>query len=322
MLQMNLRSVDLNLLVVLQALLEEQHVSKAADRLQMSQPAVSRALQRLRLTLDDPILVRTINGYDLSARAVNIRQQLASVLLDVEGIMQPEVFEPCKAEGVLKLTGLDLELVLLMPSIVRLLRVKAPNLRVEIVPQHSDHFALLEQGDVHFSVTGLQPETGQDQYRRFEVARTRHLCVMDRNNPLAKIEMDLNQYAEASHGLVSITGKGPGVMDKVLAQHGVERKVMLRLASFLSVSEFCSDSDLIFTLPEIMAKHLMSNTSLVCRPLPKVFDLPEITLYLYWHERFHHDPMCHWIRAELSELFNTELLNEVNTESLNEGSQV
>jgi DNA-binding transcriptional LysR family regulator len=303
---MNLRSVDLNLLVVLEALIEERHVSKAAERLQMSQPAVSRALQRLRHTLDDPILVRTINGYDLSARAVQIRQQLKKVLLDVEGIMQPEVFDPGKAEGVLKLTGLDLELVLLMPEIVRMLRVKAPSLRVEIVPQRSDHFALLEQGEVHFSVTGLEPETGQDQYRRFEIARTGHLCVMDKKNPLAEGEMSLQQYVDASHGLVSITGKGPGMMDDVLAGMGYERNVMLRLASFMSVSEFCSDSDLIFTLPEMMAKHLMRNPSLVFRPLPEAFDLPGITLYLYWHERFHHDPMCNWIRAELNSLFSRE----------------
>ena len=301
---MNLRSVDLNLLVVLEALIEERHVSKAAERLQMSQPAVSRALQRLRHTLDDPILVRTINGYDLSARAVQIRQQLKKVLLDVEGIMQPEIFDPGKAEGVLKLTGLDLELVLLMPEIVRMLRVKAPNLRVEIVPQRSDHFALLEQGEVHFSVTGLEPETGQDQYRRFEIARTGHLCVMDKKNPLAEGGMSLQQYVDASHGLVSITGKGPGMMDDVLAGMGYERNVMLRLASFMSVSEFCSDSDLIFTLPEMMAKHLMRNPSLVFRPLPDAFDLPGITLYLYWHERFHHDPMCNWIRAELNSLFS------------------
>ncbi|WP_067867634.1 LysR family transcriptional regulator [Neptuniibacter marinus] len=298
---MNLRSVDLNLLVVLQVLLDEQHVSKAAKKLQMSQPAVSRALQRLRQTLDDPILVRTLNGYDLSARAVTIRQQLKQVLLDVEGIMQPEHFDPSKAEGVLKLTGLDLELVLLMPTVVKMLRLKAPNLRVEIVPQRSEHFDLLEQGEVHFLATGLQPKTVQDQYRRMEVVKTNHVCVMDKNNPLAK-GMTLEQYVAASHGLVSITGKGPGVMDEVLTEMGYKRKIMLRLANFMSVSAFCSGSDLVFTLPEIMGKHLMFNDDLVIRPLPKEVDLPNVTFYFYWHERFQHDPMCSWVRSELEQL--------------------
>lgn len=304
MLEVNLRSIDLNLLVVLQALLEEQHVSKASQRLGMSQPAVSRALQRLRQTMGDPLLVRTGSGYDLSARAVEIKQQLGRVLQDVQGIMQPEYFDPCLADGVVKFTGLDLELTLLLPQLVRILRTKAPNLRVEVVSQLSDHFALLEKGEVHFSLTGLQPETAQDQYRRIEVSRTRDVCLMDKNNPLAKGEITLEQYVNASHGLVSITGKGPGKMDGVLKQMGHRRKVMLRLASFMSVAEFCTGSDLIFTAPEMMAEHLAKNSSLVVRPLPKEFDLPDIVFYVYWHARYHHEPMCSWIRTQLAALYS------------------
>ncbi|WP_040661392.1 LysR family transcriptional regulator [Neptuniibacter caesariensis] len=302
--EMNLRSVDLNLLVVLQALIDEQHVSKAAERLNMSQPAVSRALQRLRTTLQDPILVRTGSGYDLSARAVVLREQLSHVLHEVQAIMQPEQFDPMQAEGVLKLTGLDLELILLMPDVIRMLREKAPNLRVEVVPQLPEHFELLERGDVHFTITGLFPQTHHDQYRRIEIARTGHVCVMDRDNPLAKGELSLQDYANASHGLVSITGKGPGMMDDALGEFGYKRKVMLRLANFMSVAQFCQQSDLIFTLPKIMATHLAQGTSLVLRPLPKEFALPEVVLYMYWHDRYHHDPMCSWVRAELAEIFS------------------
>lgn len=183
--EVNLRSVDLNLLVVLNALIQERHVSKAAERLQMSQPAVSRALQRLRQTLDDPVLVRVGTGYDLSARAETLRPQLASLLRNVEQIMQADQFDPKQYRGVLRLTGLDLELILLMPEVLQRLRQKAPQLRVEIVPQIPEHFELLEQGDVHFSITGLNPQTGQDQFRRFEIARTGQICLMDRDNPLA-----------------------------------------------------------------------------------------------------------------------------------------
>lgn len=286
--------------------MEERHVSKAAERLHMSQPAVSRALQRLRQTLDDPILVRTGSGYDLSARAVQLETQLKQVLLDVETIMQPEQFNPAESNQILKLTGLDLELILLMPEVIRILRRKAPGLRTEIVPQLPEHFELLERGDVHFTITGLYPQTGHDQYHRFEIARSGHLCVMDKQNPLAQGEISLEQYADASHGLVSITGKGPGMMDDMLETMGLKRTVALRLANFMSVAEFCQHSDLIFTLPEIMARHLVKNTSLVVRPLPAEFKLPKVVLYLYWHERFHHDPMCSWVRSELSQIFKSE----------------
>jgi len=305
---MNLRSVDLNLLVVLQALLAERHVSKAAERLQMSQPAVSRALQRLRQTLDDPLLVRTGNGYDLSARAVDLEKQLKPLLQNVASIMQPEEFNPELAEGVVKLTGLDLELILLMPDVVRMLREKAPKLRVEIVSQRPEHFEYLARGEVHFTITGLSPDSGQDQFRRFPIARTGHVCVMDQTNPLAtQSSISLNDYAQASHGLVSITGKGPGMMDLELEKFGLDRKVMLRLASFMSVAEFGQGSDLIFTLPEVMAQHLVKSSSLVIKPLPLEFELPEVVLYLYWHERFHQDPMCRWVRSQLLSIFEPDL---------------
>lgn len=303
MLEVNLRSIDLNLLVVLQALLEERHVSKASQRLGMSQPAVSRALQRLRVTMDDPLLVRTGSGFDLSARAVEIREQLSHLLHEVRSIMQPEQFDPAQAEGVLRVTGLDLELTMLIPRLVRMLRERAPKLRVEIVPQVANHFALLEQGEVHFSVTGLEPETAQDQYRRVEVARSGHVCLMDLNNPLAEADISMERYVNAPHGLVSITGKGPGFVDEALKAQGLKRRVMLRLSSFSSVAEFCKGSDLIFTAPALMANYLLQNSALVTRPLPRELQLPEARFYVYWHARYHHDPMCSWIRTQLAELY-------------------
>lgn len=305
MLEVNLRSVDLNLLVVLQALLEEKHVSKAAIRLGMSQPAVSRALQRLRSTLQDPLLVKVGTGFDLSARAMEIRLQLDEVLQGVHSIMQPEEFEPCHANGTLRLTGLDLELALFIPKLVAFLRRKAPKLSIEIVPQVAEHFHLLEQGEVHFSLTGLSPQTAQDQYRGFKVGKSSHVCLMDASHALAQEKLTLERYLDASHGLVSITGKGPGFMDMLLKEMGYKRKVMLRLSSFTTLANFCEDSDLIFTVPEMMADYLVKGSQLVKRPLPAEIKRPEFSFHLYWHSRFHRDPMCRWIRSELPNIYSS-----------------
>lgn len=304
---MNLRAVDLNLLVVLEALLVHKHVSKAAETLNMSQPAVSRALKRLRETLDDPVLVRSGSGYDLSARATELQAQLKVLLQDVTAIMQPQKFIPEITDGTIRLSGLDLELIVLMPEMIRQLRYKAPRLTIEVVSQLPDHFGLLAKGEVHFTFTGLSPTINQDQFRRMPIAKTGHVCVMDKRHYLATKPLTLEDYANASHGLVSITGKGPGMMDLELDKLGLKRKVMLRLASFMSVTEYCRGSDLIFTIPEAMAKHLAKDDDLVICPLPDVFKLEPVVLYLYWHERFHQDPMCRWVREQFCDLFSPEL---------------
>lgn len=299
--EVNLRSVDLNLLVVLQALLFEKHVSRAADQLNMSQPAVSRALQRLRDTLDDPLLVRTREGYDLSARAHEMLPRLNAVLQGAGRLIQPPQFDPATATDTLRLTGLDLEVALYLPQLTRKLHEEAPNLKIELVPQTGDHFQMLDQGEVHFGLTGMEPYFAIDQFHRTMIDRMTAVCLMDRNNPLAK-GMTLEQYVSSRHGMVSITGKGPGSMDRVLEGMGLSRTVSLRLSSFMSVADFCEGTNLVFSLPERLAEYISRGRNLVMRPHPQEIPQPDIRFFLYWHARFHHDPMCVWVRRKIGEV--------------------
>ncbi|OAD21170.1 transcriptional Regulator, LysR family, partial [Candidatus Thiomargarita nelsonii] len=119
---MNLRTIDLNLLVVLQQLLEERHVSRAAEQLCMSQPAVSRALQRLREMLDDPLLVRTSHGYDLSARATSLLPQLNQLLGDAERLITGPAFEPANSTQTVRFYGPDPEISWFLPPLFERMR--------------------------------------------------------------------------------------------------------------------------------------------------------------------------------------------------------
>ncbi|MBY4678101.1 LysR family transcriptional regulator [Marinobacterium arenosum] len=300
--EVNLRSVDLNLLVVLQALLEERHVSRAADRLGMSQPAVSRALQRLRGTFDDPLLVRTASGYDLSARGHELLPRLSALLQGVNRLIAAPRFDPATADDVVRISGLDLELALYIPPISKRLHQVAPNLRLELQPLREDPFQLLDSGEVHFTMTGLQPTAGVDQLHRMVVDRMDPVCLMDRHNPLAVGPLTVDSYAQALHGLVSITGRGPGIMDDKLAALGRSRRVMRRLASFMPVADFCEGTDLIFTLPQRLAEHIARGRALVLREVPKELKQREIIFYMYWHARHHQDPMCAWVRGQIAEV--------------------
>lgn len=300
--EVNLRSLDLNLLVVLQVLLEERHVSRAAERLHMSQPAVSRALQRLRQTFNDPLLVRTADGYDLSARSQILIPQLVSVIQGVQTMISKPEFDPASADSLVRISGLDLEMAVYLPKLTRHLQRIAPKLRLEMVPQKDDHFKLLDKGDIHFSMTGLEPKYGFDQFHRMEVDRMPAVCLMDQDNPLAHQPLTIERYTQARHGLVSLTGRGPGFVDLLLEKEGLTRTVYLRLYSFISVADFCQGTDLIFTLPLRLAERITESSSLVIRTLPPELRHPSISFYLYWHSRFHRDPLCQWLRSQFQQV--------------------
>lgn len=300
--EVNLRSVDLNLLVILQQLLITRHVTQAADRLHMSQPAVSRALQRLRETFDDPLLVRTSQGYDLSARAVTMLPDLQTLLSGMEQLIAEPEFHPELSEDVIRVYGLDLEVACFVSPLIHVLRGEAPRMRLEVRTEPRDHFELLESGDVHFTLTGLTPKTGEDQYRRLLIAQTKSVCLMSGDNPLAEGELTLDRYLSASHGLVSITGVGPGIVDDRLAALGRKRHLALRLSNFMTAGDFCETTDLLFVMPEIVAQRIACGRNLMLKKVPEELTGPPINFYLYWHERYHRDPMCRWIRQRILEV--------------------
>ncbi|SFC28870.1 DNA-binding transcriptional regulator, LysR family [Marinospirillum celere] len=296
--EMNLKGLDLNLLPILQVLLQERHVSRAAEQLEMSQPAVSRALARLRRELGDPLLVRTSRGFDLSSRAQEIQTQLSPLLQQLTDLVQSPVFDPATDTSLIRLTGLDLELAIYFPRLVKHLRRLVPGLRLETVRQEEDSFSMLDRDEVHFSLSGLQPASAENSLHRRVIDTMPLLCVMAENHPLATQPLTPVSYAAAAHGLVSITGRGPGSMDKVLAQLGLTRQVMLRLSSFMSVADFCEDTDLVFTLPQRLAERVVRNRRLCLRELPDTLQPSPVSFYLYWHSRHHHDPKMLWIREQ------------------------
>ncbi|MEH6576151.1 MAG: LysR family transcriptional regulator [Amphritea sp.] len=297
--EVNLRSIDLNLLVVLQQLLETRHVTRAAELLHMSQPAVSRALQRLRETFDDQLLVRTTHGYDLSARGKELLPRLQELMGGISQLVAEPTFDPSTAEDVVRFFGLDLEVACFLPQLMATIRKEAPNMRLETRSEPRDHFDFLEQGEVHFTITGMSPKTTEDQYRRLLLAQTGSVCVMGADNPLAQGVLTLDKYVAASHGLVSITGLGPGIVDERLAALGRKRHLALRLSNFMTAADFCETSDLLFVLPEMVAHKLARGRNIILKPVPDEISSRGINFYLYWHERYHRDPMCIWIRQKI-----------------------
>lgn len=294
--KVNLRSVDLNLLVVLEALLEEKQVTKAAERLHMSQPAVSRALQRLRTTFADPLLVRSAEGYDLSVRAGQIIGDLKSLLHSVSQIISETEFSPKTSKQTVKIAGPDLETALYVPDLLAIMRQEAPEMQVELDSRPADYFEMLSRGDIHFAISGVAPQTAEDQFHRAILDMTDTALMMGAHHPLADNPITLDAYLAARHGFISITGKGPAMMDSRLREMGKKRNTVLRLSSFMSVADFCEKTDLIFMLPINLIQKISLGRAVVTCALPPELKADPLPFYLYWHARDHHDGMHRWIK--------------------------
>lgn len=297
--KVNLRSVDLNLLVVLEALLEEKQVTKAAERLHMSQPAVSRALQRLRSTFADPLLVRSAEGYDLSVRAGQIIGDLKSVLHSVSQIISETEFSPKASKQIVKIAGPELETGLYIPDLLAIMGQDAPDMQVELDSRPADYFDMLSRGDIHFAISGVAPQTAEDQFHRALLDITDIALIMGAHHTLASKEITLDEYLSARHGYVSITGKGPAMMDSKLREMGKKRKTVLCLSSFMSVADFCEKTDLVFMLPTNLIEKISLGRAVVTRKLPPQLKAEPLPFYLYWHARDHHDAMHQWIKNAL-----------------------
>ncbi|AUD79211.1 LysR family transcriptional regulator [Kangiella profundi] len=298
----NIRSMDMNLLVLLDVLLEEKHISNAADRLHMSQPAVSRSLQRLREMLADPLLVRVGNGYQLTDKAAELQPKLKSWLADFMCMIQPEKFEPANAKGEISIMSMDLEMSLFMPNLWQDLQAQAPNVALRSFNIRPDGISLLEQGDIDFLVSEEDKSLESTKYHNFHLIQHDFVLVMSKSHHLAKKkDIGLDEYLQQRHGLVTVTGKGRPFIDRTLEKQGYSRKIALYVPTFHLALDICSRTDLMFSMPRLVAEKEGERYGVVMKEMP--LKLPKLDIYLYWHERQHQTALHKWFRTLMRESF-------------------
>ncbi|GAA4356723.1 LysR family transcriptional regulator [Kangiella marina] len=290
----NFRNMDLNLLLLLDVILEEKHISNAALRLNMSQPAVSRSLQRLRDMLDDPLLVRVGSGYQLTERALQIQPRLKSWLADFMCLMQPEEFVPELAKGELTIMSMDSEVSLFLPNLWQDLQQAAPNVTMRSIGYRPDSVTLLEEGEIDFLIGDENKSLESTKYHNYHLVRHDFVMVMADSHPLSNKKVDLTTYAKQRHGLVTVTGKGQGFIDTLLHKEGLTRNVALFVPTFHLALDICSRTDLIFAMPRLVAEKDAERYGLVIKELP--LKMPLLDIYLYWHERQHQTALHRWFR--------------------------
>lgn len=294
--EVNLRTADLNLLVVLNALLEERSVTRAAARLGMSQPAASRALARLRTLFSDALLVDGPGGYLPTARAEEMAPLLRNILAGASELLDRRTFDPGTATGPIRLSMIDLEAAVLAPRLIARLAVEAPLADLEVVPPGPRPIDALEADavDALIGVVGDAPAG----IRKRVLYRDRFATQMRSGHPAAAQALTLERYLELEHVAVSITGTGRSRVDEVLAGLGRERRVKVRVPSFFAAVEIAARSDLVMTLPMSLAQTAGGMGRFVTLNPP--LDLGHVEMSLVWHARHQDAPRHVWLRKTIA----------------------
>jgi DNA-binding transcriptional LysR family regulator len=297
-----LKSPDLNLLPIAVALYDELSVSRVARRLGMSQPAVSKALRRLRESFDDPLFVRGPRGIVPTPRAHAIVHAARSHLQHLqEDMLKSEGFNPGASTRPFTLAVSDVAEMAFFPSIVEHFRINAPKCVVTTVSVSDAHLAEgLESGDIDIAA-GYFPALALRNFRQRRLTRHGFACLMRAGHPLWKNRLTVSGFLAAEHIGVHSDGRSLEVLERFIERRKLRRKIGVYTSHVLSVPFIVMESELVATLPFAVVTRFASLTSQVVAALPP-FDV-QYELKLHWHRRFDNDPRSLWLREQLAAVF-------------------
>jgi len=293
-----LRGIDLNLLVVFDALMAERHVTRAAEYNGLSQPAMSKALNRLRHLLDDRLFERRDGRMEPTPRALELAGPIHGALSDISrSLTQPGVLDPGQITATLRIATIDLYQTTLLPALVAAGRRDAPGVDIQIraIERNRLH-EQLAMGELDLAIA---PALAGTRDLRAEPLWTDHLITLvGANNP---VPMTIDSFAAAAHvvdaGHVQIApdGQGISVVDSILAARGLRRRIAVVLPNSAGIPFVVAATNLIATLPSRIIKDLAGIPGLrvVPAPLPQV----EVSPHLIWHPRTHNSPLRVWLRG-------------------------
>jgi len=289
----NLGGIDLNLLVVLDALLAERHVSRAALRLNKSQPAVSHALARLRTLFDDPLLVRHGGQLELTVRALEIAPQLAGALAHMRQLMGSQPFDPRRERRAFRLAMSDYAALVLLPRLMAVLRRQAPY--VDLIVSQASREVMMSQvvdGEIDLAL-GVFPTLAED-LRTSLLFKEHFACLADGASLGGEKAMDLTAYLERPHILVSLRGDTGNEIDLALAAAGHKRRIVLALPHWSAAPGLVLGTDMVLTVAHRILPRDAEAGSLTVFDPP--FAIPPFSFRQIWHRRRDGDPAHRWLR--------------------------
>lgn len=290
----NIRQTDLNLLIALNVLLEERNVTRAADRLGLTQSAASRMLGRLRATFDDPLFVRTSRGLTPTKRALDMAGPLREYLSGLEKLLiEGAAFDPRTARRRFRIAAIDYVQATLLAPLVAKLQRWAPLIDFEIRQPSSESERDLDAGVLDLLLMPQQPSSPGVIWT--PLYRDGYTCLVWSRHPSHRLT--LTAFAAMEHVLVAPRERAGGIVDSVLEKNGLSRRVAVQAPTFLIVPYLLIGTTRIATVPERMAGELVRMHQL--RMLKPPVEIPGFTMCQGWHEIHRNDPGHRWLRDQL-----------------------
>jgi DNA-binding transcriptional LysR family regulator len=307
---MNIARVDLNLLVYLDVLLRECNVTRAAEELGISQPAMSNSLRRLRDLFDDPLLVRTSDGMTPTDRALELQPLVRNVLAAAEIAVLPKtIFDAAASDRIFRIMASDYTEVTLLPQLLTRLRREAPGIRLDIMTPSDVSFHDVERGKVDLVINRF--DTLPQSFHQVHLWDDSFSCVMSANNPVIK-NWSLDSYLSHKHVWVSKTGMGVGVgmspddvqrlgwVDEALGKLDAKREITVFTRHYQAALLLGEQDDLIVTIPTIAARTMSNNPKVVIFDPP--FEIPRMRLKMVWSPLLQRDPGHKWLRQMIKDV--------------------
>lgn len=306
---LNFRTLDLNLLRVFDEVMAERNLTRAAEKLAITQPAVSNALRRLREVLGDELVTRRGHGVEPTPRALALWPAVRHALAQLQETLSPGRFDPASAQTTFVLAMADATGATLIPPLIEIVEREAPGVSLRVVPLTTrDPRRLLDDESADMAVgyfpavlADLTARAQSDNVVAHESTRLydgQYVCVMRADHPLAAVPMTLDLYCAARHLLVSFSGKPFGFIDGALAALGRERRIVLTVNQFFTAGRVVATTDLLTVLPRHFVGVASVRDELVWRPLPMT--LPPVHVDALWHRRRNHDPAHRWLREAIA----------------------
>lgn len=293
-----LKEIDLNLLVLLDQILEQGNLSRAAEKLELSQPASSRMLRQLRAQLGDPILISAGRRSVASARVEELRAPLRAWLRQAQHLLQTPTLDLERAGGTFRVHLLDHLALLLLPAFMLRLETRAPRVEVQLIANVADPLEELRSGRLDLVVGEIGPVA--EDFRAAQLFQDGFVCVVRRGHPALRAPFTAETFARERHILFNSGGVNVRCVDSLLHTRGLTRSIALRSPHIYLACAAVSATDLVLSLPRRAAEHLAELYPLQVTELP--FELETLSVLQVWHGRLDTDPLQRWLRAQLAEV--------------------
>jgi len=298
---MDMRAIDLNLLVAFDAMVAQRNVTRAGEAIGLSQPAMSAAVARLRALFDDALFVRSGAEMKPTPRALELAEPVRRVLDTVRADILPRsAFDPATTARSFTIVTPDIGEINFVPRLLARFAAEAPAAQLRAVTRPPLAAAQsLESGGAELAV-GYFPDLHKAGFFQQKLFDNPHVCLVRRDHPTIGARLTLKEYLAASHAVVRPDGR-EHVFEQFIAQRGLRRRVLVELSHFMSLLPVIEGSDMVATVPRDLADVCLRYGALrIVEPPVKA---PVIAVHQFWHARFHQDPALVWLRGLLRSLF-------------------